>query len=257
MMNLWKLAHYALAGWVPGGHRLCVMCDHRVWRYMPYRKGSRDVPPLMRALDTIGSDPDYFECPRCGSHDRERHLFLYMQRTGLLDRISGRRVLHFAPEKRLSLLLKTRVPSVYMPADLFPSKPGILRADMLSMPFAACAFDFLIANHVLEHVPDAAKALAECFRVLKPGGEAILQTPYSRKLNDTWEDPGIDSAAARLQAHGQEDHVRLFGRDIFDQIVAAGFLSNVQKHNELLEDVDPVRYGVNPMEPFFRFRKPR
>jgi SAM-dependent methyltransferase len=126
---------------------------------------------------------------------------------------------------------------------------------MLAMPFDDDTFDCVIANHVLEHVGDVDRALGEICRVLRPGGHAILQTPYGSKLHRTWEDAGIDTPAARLQAYGQEDHVRLFGRDIFERIAAAGFDALVRQHNELLDDVDPDREGVNPREPFFLFRR--
>ena len=84
-MDPLKLVRYAFAGWVPGGNRACAACGQRVWRFMPYRDGSRGVPPLIRALDGIGSDVDHFECPRCGAHDRERHLLLYMRAAGLFE----------------------------------------------------------------------------------------------------------------------------------------------------------------------------
>ncbi|WP_291231027.1 class I SAM-dependent methyltransferase [Dokdonella sp.] len=255
-LQLKKLIPYAFAGWIPGGRKSCVLCGHHVWRFMPYRRGSRVVAPLMRTLDVVGSNVDHFECPRCGAHDRERHLFLYLKCSGVLARMRGRNILHFAPEKHLSNLISAQEPAEYVQADLYPNAPGVQRVDMLAMPFADGSFDVLIANHVLEHVPDASAALAEIFRVLKPGGETILQTPYSRKLQHTWEDAGIDTPQARLYAHGQEDHVRLFGRDIFERITAAGFESNVQLHADLLQAYDPATHGVNPAEPFFLFRKP-
>ena len=124
------------------------------------------------------------------------------------------------------------------------------------MDLASSSIDLVIANHVLEHVADDGKALSELFRILAPGGYAVLQTPYSRKLHTTWSDPGINTGQARLHAHGQEDHVRLFGRDIFQRITAAGFQSQVRRHEELLPDVDPREVGVNPAEPFFLLRKP-
>lgn len=68
---------------------------------MPYRDGSRGVPSLMRVLHMVGSNPEQFECPRCGAHDRERHLLMYMRADGTLPRLRGQAVLHFAPEKRL------------------------------------------------------------------------------------------------------------------------------------------------------------
>lgn len=250
-----KLVRYVMAGWLPGGRHRCVVCGHRVWRFMPYRSGSRSSPPLMRVLHMVGSDPDRFECPRCGAHDRERHLLMYMRADGMLPQLRGKAVLHFAPEKRLSRFIAGAEPSRHVRADLFPNSPDVERVDMLAMQFEDGAFDCVIANHVLEHVSDVPRALAEIRRVLKPGGFAILQTPYSEKLHHTWEDAGIDTPSARLQAHGQEDHVRLFGRDIFGQITAAGFESRVRRHAELLADVDAMAMGVNPDEPFFLFRR--
>lgn len=121
------------------------------------------------------------------------------------------------------------------------------------MPFAGAAFDMVIANHVLEHVGDDLKAVSEVARVLKPGGCAVLQTPYSDKLERTWSDPGIASDAARLQAYGQEDHVRLYGRDLFLRFSQSGLVPSVSTHDELLASSQPEVLGVNPREPFFLF----
>lgn len=250
-----KILPYAIAGWLPGGRCHCALCGHRVWRFMPYRNGSRGVTPLMHALEVVGSDVDHFECPRCGAHDRERHLLLYLRASGLLEWIKGKSILHFAPEKRLQHWLQDAGPACYTACDLYPQSPQVLRMDMLDIDIASGSIDLVIANHVLEHVADDGKALSELFRILAPGGYAVLQTPYSLKLHATWSDPGIDSDQARLHAHGQEDHVRLFGRDIFQRITATGFQSQVRRHEELLPDTDPRTAGVNPAEPFFLFRK--
>lgn len=45
------------------------------------------------------------------------------------------------------------------------------------LPFPAKSFDLVISNHVIEHIPDQAKHLAEIRRVLKPGGLVYLATP--------------------------------------------------------------------------------
>jgi SAM-dependent methyltransferase len=255
-MDVMRLAKYALAGWTPGGKFHCVMCDHRIWRFMPYMGGSANSPPLMRALNVVGSNPDQFECPRCGAHDRERHLLMYLRATGLLESIRDKSVLHFAPEKRLARLIAAGKPSNYICCDLYPSAPEIQRVDMLDMQFSAESFDVVIANHVLEHDSEDSKALREICRVLAPGGYAILQTPYSARLHNTWQDSGIDDDDSRLEAYGQKDHVRLFGRDIFDRFASAGLASCVRQHDELLLDIDAVTTGVNIAEPFFLFQKP-
>jgi SAM-dependent methyltransferase len=250
-----KLLRYAIAGWLPGGRRVCVMCGHRVWRFMPYREGARGAPPLMRVLGMVGSNPNQFECPRCGAHDRERHLLLYLRASGLLDDMRGKSILHFAPEKRLSGLMRAAQPAQYLRCDLYPQSADVRCVDMLNMEFAPNTFDVVIANHVLEHVDDVDKALSEVWRVLKPGGCAILQTPYGSKLRRTWSDPGIDTDAARLQAYGQEDHLRLFGSDIFERFAESGLDPDIRLHAELLPEYDAIEYGVNPDEPLFLFHK--
>lgn len=232
------------------------MCGHRVGRFLPYAGGWRHAPALTRALQVVGSDLDHFECPWCGAHDRERHLLLYMRAAGVLERLSGQDVLHFAPERRLSGVIAEAGPRSYRKADLFPQAADVERMDMLAIPCEAGSFDLVIANHVLEHVGDDERAVREIHRVLKPGGYAILQTPFSAKLLHTWSDAGIDDDAARLEAYGQEDHVRLFGRDVFGRFESGGLVACVGTHDELLKDCSPATYGVNRDEPFFLFRRP-
>ena len=222
---------------------------------MPYRSGLAGVSSLMCVLDVVGSDVDHFECPRCGAHDRERHLLMYLEATGLLMAIHNAAVLHFAPEKRLSRHIIDAMPARYVRCDLFPQSSEVQRVDIQAMEFESGSFDFLIANHVLEHVVDDVQAMSEIHRVLKPNGYAILQTPYSRKLSRTWQDPGIADDRSRLEAYGQEDHVRLFGRDIFDRFGATGLASRVRQHDELLSHLDARECGVNRAEPFFLFQR--
>ena len=255
-MNLLKIARHALAGWVPGGRRVCCVCGKKVWRFMPYQYGWLSVSPLLRQLDIVGSDPEAFECPRCGSHDRERHLMLFFIAEGLGPRIEGRTVVHFAPEKHLPDWIRDQKPSSYIKCDLYPAAPDVQRVDMLSMPFADASVDVLVANHVLEHVDDDMKALSEICRVLKVGGVAVLQTPYSRALHRTWTDPGIVTKEARTQAFGQSDHVRLYGRDIFERFALAGLVPRIRRHQDALAGYDADRTGVNADEPFFLFERP-
>ena len=243
------------AAFVPPRRRHCLCCDHRVGRFLPYRGGGHGAPSLMGELAVVGSDIDNFSCPRCGSTDRERHLLLYLEAAGLLPALKDSVILHFAPEPQLSRRIAQACPARHVKCDLYPTAPDVQRVDMLDMPFDDESFDFVIANHVLEHVTDDLRALSEIRRVLKVGGHAILQTPYSSKLHRTWQDDGIDDGAARLQAFGQEDHVRLYGRDIFERFVSAGFVSHVRQHADLLADVDVIRAGVNPVEPFFLFQR--
>lgn len=67
-------------------------------------------------------------------------------------------------------------------------------------------FDAVVANHVLEHIPEDRKAMSEILRVLKPGGWAILQV--SIEGEETFEAPTITDPAVRERLFGQHDHVR-------------------------------------------------
>lgn len=53
----------------------------------------------------------------------------------------------------------------------------VRRGDICAMPFADCAFDFILATDVIEHVENDAAALRELSRVLKHGGKALLAVP--------------------------------------------------------------------------------
>jgi predicted SAM-dependent methyltransferase len=141
-------------------------------------------------------------------------------------------------------------------ADLFPTKPDIACEDITKLSFGDRTFDLVVANHVLEHVKEDQAAMSELLRVLKPGGLAVLQTPYSEKLANTFEDPGICDDESRLQAYGQEDHVRLYGRDLFAKLAGIGFIPKVLTHDTVLGNFDPVVYGVNRREPFMCMCRP-
>ncbi|SJM90645.1 class I SAM-dependent methyltransferase [Crenothrix polyspora] len=235
--------------------KYCCICHSNVSEFSCYRGGWKAQPILMSILDIVGSDVDNFSCPLCGSHDRERHLYLYLEKLEIVNKLAGAKILHFAPEKRLSKIINEFKPLNYVKADLFPTELDIEKIDMTNIPYESETFDFVIANHVLEHIPDDFKALSELIRVLKSGGIVILQTPFSSKLKSTFEDSGIDNDLLRLQVYGQEDHVRLYGLDIFDRFTSVGFVADLKHHESTLSDIDPIYYGVNAQEPLFLFRK--
>jgi SAM-dependent methyltransferase len=213
------------------------------------------MPAVLADAGVIGSDIENFECPACGCHDRERHLFLYLQASGLLKGVSGARVLHFAPEQHLQRLISRAAPSEYVLGDLYPMRAEVQRIDLMDIDAPDESFDLVIANHVLEHVNDDARSLREIFRVLRPNGRAILQTPYASLLPSKLEDLNIQSEKARLQAYGQEDHCRLYGADFPEFVASFGFVPMTASHASLLGEVNARRMGVNPQEPFLLFCK--
>ncbi len=55
-------------------------------------------------------------------------------------------------------------------------------ADALDMPFADETFDFVWSMESGEHMPDKERFLAECYRVLKPGGTFLMATWCHRPI---------------------------------------------------------------------------
>jgi SAM-dependent methyltransferase len=235
--------------------RFCNYCNQDVDHWRPFRIRLADMSPFLQRLETIGSNIERFSCPHCDSIDRERHLRLYLERSGAMERAGRGAVLHIAPEYRFRQFVQSMHPHPYVQGDLFPNPndPGIQKIDVQCIPFPDETFDMIVCNHVLEHVEDAFAALVEMRRVLKTGGRAICQTPYASRLTKTFADPLLQSEEDRMFFFGQEDHVRLFGLDIEEMIRSAGFRGRLVPHAELLPDIDPETAGVNEHEPFFDF----
>jgi len=233
--------------------RYCVLCRTEVKAWLAFRGGSAGRPPFVARVDAIGSNVDRFGCPNCGSNDRERHLHLYFDRLGLWSAVRDAKVLHIAPETQLAKAISAGGPSLYVKGDLFPTGPSVRKIDLENIGLDGGLFDFVICNHVLEHVSSPKAALSEVRRVLKPGGRFVCQTPYAARLGRTFEEPLLQAPSDRLFLYGQEDHVRLFGLDIEGLIIDAGFRGRLAPHFELLPDVDPEYAGVNEKEPFFDF----
>ena len=97
------------------------------------------------------------------------------------------------------------------------------------MPFEDNFFDFILCNHVLEHIVDDTKAMKELYRVLKRKGIAILQVPINVGRDKTFEDNNITTKKERIEKFGQYDHVREYGLDYYKKLESIGF--SVEKNN--------------------------
>jgi len=162
--------------------------------------------------------------PSTLSLERHRLLWLYLQReTTFFEK--ELKVLHMAPEQCFLSIFKKMKNLNYTTADLYSPIVDV-KADILNLPFEDMAFDFVLCNHVLEHIEDDAKAMSELFRVLKPGGIGIFQIPQDLSLEHTYENSSITSPEERAAHFGQYDHVRIYGKDYFDRLRKAGFKVN-------------------------------
>lgn len=161
------------------------------------------------------------KCPTCGSLERNRLQWLFLHgKTNLFrDRL---KVLHFAPEGGLQKRLLAAPNLTYHSADL-SSKRAAEHFDICAIPYPDDTFDVILCSHVLEHVPDDRKAMAELFRVMKPGGWGLIEVPYTSSLAETLEDPTVTSDEERTRLFGQKNHLRRYGRDYFERLRSAGF----------------------------------
>lgn len=180
-------------------------------------------------------------CRWCLSLERHRGLWLYIhQRTNLLK--EQLKVLHFAPEHQFQMLLKNAPNLDYTSADL-DMPTAMLKMDITNITFDDNTFDVIICNHVLEHVPDDRKAMSELYRVLKPGGWAILQTPMSNSPL-TEEDLSITDPKERERRFGQDDHVRTYGMDKKDRLESVGFKVRLDQFLMDLDDATVQKYAL-------------
>jgi SAM-dependent methyltransferase len=58
--------------------------------------------------------------------------------------------------------------------------------DLQDLPLPADRFDRVVALHMLYHLPEPRRGVAEIARVLRPDGRAIVATNGSRHLRDLW-----------------------------------------------------------------------
>jgi len=208
-----------------------------------------------RFLD-VGPRPEA-RCPNCSSKERDRIMGLHLRRNGL--DLSDKAVLHFSPERPFFRLWR-RNPR-YVAGDVKISKVANAVVDITNIQFNDGYFDYLICHHILEHVPEDAKGMSECFRVLKPGGVAFFSVPLDQERAETWEPPP-DMPAAEVERICGWDHVRLYGRDFPDKLAKAGFsISEIaftaeegerhrltEKHDLALQGLDRIFVGTVPAE---------
>ncbi len=173
-------------------------------------------------------------CPGTFSLERHRLLWLYLKKeTDFFN--SNNKILHFAPEQCFHKFFKFFFKN-YTTTDL--NSPIVdIKADICNLPFNDNSFDYILCNHVLEHIYDDDKAMKEIFRVLNKNGIAILQVPIDIKNDLTHEGRDIDDKEVRNKLFGQYDHLRMYGLDYFKKLKKVGFdVKNIDYLSKLTKE---------------------
>jgi SAM-dependent methyltransferase len=214
-----------------GGNVTCPCCDRRSRRWVSFGYPNR-------------------LCPRCSASERNRLLMLYLRNETAVFTHREFTVAHFAAE--YSLMRKfTRLPNVdYIAADLDPPFGGVAM-DITALPLSSESVDIAICSHVLEHVPEDVTAMAELRRVVRPGGVALVMVPCDPRRDTTYEDDSITTPEGRLVAFGQDDHVRIYGRDFAARLRAAGFEVSPLSYTRKLGLDASKRYGLDEGDVIF------
>jgi SAM-dependent methyltransferase len=179
--------------------------------------------------------------PSTLSLERHRLLWLYLKNeTQFFSK--KLKVLHFAPEQAFYKRFRKLQNLDYTTTDL-NSPLADVEADICNLPFKENEFDFILCNHVLEHIEDDTRAMQELYRILKPGGTAILQIPQDLNREHTFEDDSITDRKERERIFGQYDHVRIYGRDYFEKLRSIGFKVVQEAYTKQLspEEIDKYR----------------
>lgn len=178
--------------------------------------------------------------PSTLSLERHRLLWLYLQReTDFFSK--PHRLLHFAPEQAFYKRFKKMKHIEYTTTDI-ESPLAMVKADICALPFENDSFDTILCNHVLEHIPNDRKAMEELYRVLRPGGMAILQIPQDLNRETTFEDNSITDPKERTKIFGQYDHVRVYGKDYFDILRSIGFKVKAVDYTSQLTEEEVKRF---------------
>jgi SAM-dependent methyltransferase len=186
-------------------------------------------------------------CLNCGSRERHRLLHLWVTEGGG-NKLAGKRILHFAPEKVVMRMMRNN--PLYETADLLQA--GVThKVDITRVPLPDAQYDVVMANHVLEHIPDDAAAMREVFRLLKPGGIALLTVPVNPSRQETYENSAVTTPAERWAHFSAHDHVRYYGLDFADRLAAAGFTVETFRMSPEAE----VSYGLLRTEWIYIARK--
>lgn len=223
-----------------------------------YLKGSRYTDPIdgnsFRKFLPYGyeNQRENVLSPSTLSLERHRLLWLYLKyHTGFFSK--NLKVLHFAPEQAFYKRFRKLSNLDYTTTDL-NSPLADVKADICDLPFENHSFDFILCNHVLEHIPDDKLAMQELYRVLKPGGTAILQIPQELDRALTFQDDSITDPKERAKIFGQYDHVRIYGRDYFDKLRQIGFkVEEVDLTSTLsAQEIDKYRLAKGELIPVCR-----
>ncbi len=256
-LALKKLYRYCLSLFYLGSKLECPFCKIKLNKFLP-NNVSKEVTNFVENNSIIGYGfRENCWGPRWLSTERERLIYLYLLNfTNVFT--ASIKLLHFAPEPNLEIILKNASNISYVSTDLF-SDSVMITMDTCDILFKDNVFEVILCSYVLDHVFRDQQAISELYRVLKPGGWALLAVPISRTLINPCELPTTANKEERLKSFGDGDLVRVYGGDFNGRLRQSGFL--VEEFNwENYQDKfggDSNRFGLMKEQTLFIAKKPQ
>lgn len=200
----------------------CPACGHGEYRYEPvFWPALIEQWSLSEEEVEYAGDREAVRCARCGSNLRSMALALAICRT-----YGFRRPLRYFPLRFPHLRkLEINEPGMlrqflrWQPRSTYARYPKV---DMQALPYEDCRFDLVVHSDTVEHVVDPLKGLAECCRVLRPGGHLFFTVPIilgrltASRAGKPPSYHGIEADPAYL-VHWE------FGADFWTYVLGAGF----------------------------------
>lgn len=222
-----------------GSNVYCPINEKGYRKFLPYGR----VNPRPNAL-----------CPDTLSLERHRLMWLYLKNktSFFTDKL---KILHVAPEQCFMKHFEALHGENYVTADI-ESPLAKVKMDLHDIPFEDNSFDVVFCNHVMEHVDDDIKCMSELYRVLKPGGWGIIQIPFFEPIPETtFEDNSITDPKEREKVFGQDDHVRLYGKDYPDRLRQGGFTVAEEQYVKEIPQEWIAKYALPKDETIYLVRK--
>ncbi|MBR4983269.1 MAG: methyltransferase domain-containing protein [Lachnospiraceae bacterium] len=206
--------------------RRCIVCGTTTDKFIPIEKkyieiSERYGKEKKTKPETLNREE--YSCPNCYSSDRDRLNVAFIRK--LRDSFGGEiRFLEIAPSGALQrYLFSNWASSCFDTADLYMD--GVdYKIDIQNMSVIADgSYDFIVCSHVLEHVENDKRAMAELYRILDSRGIGIVTVPIDLNREETDEEWGLSEEENRFR-FGQEDHVRAYNKnDYIKRLENAGF----------------------------------
>jgi predicted SAM-dependent methyltransferase len=187
----------------------CNICDANLMKFFIQKDGSKI-------------------CPKCGSLGRHRRLWELLTRRFLSN---NSLILDFSPSRCLYRELSDMPHIKYLATDMSVDFISNYSYDITNIDLGNDMIDLSICYHVLEHVENDTVAISELYRITKPNGIVLVQTPF--KSGEIFEDSRYTTSADRKQHFGQEDHVRIYSVEgLVGRLGNAGFNVSVLEFEE-------------------------